>query len=180
MRANPEVAQASAVYIGGTKWQDPEGGKRIDASVIGFDPDSGIFTVPDILAQSDVLERPDTVLVDRQTRAIFGPLDTGRVVDLNGHKVTIGGRYTLGTGFLGLAVVLASEDTFFRIFGTGPRPRPRDTVNLGLVTLKPGRRPRQGGAARCARFCPTTRRFSRAPSWPPTRSRSGRRRPAPA
>ena len=47
----------------------------------------------------------------------------------------------LGTGFLGLAVVLASEDTFFRIFGTGPRPRPRDTVNLGLVTLKPGADP---------------------------------------
>ena len=124
----------------------PGGGQRIDASVIGFDPGSGIFAVPDILAQSDILERADTVLVDSQTRAIFGPLDTGRVVDLDGHKVTIGGRYTLGTGFLGLAVVLASEDTFFRIFGTGPRPRPRDTVNLGLVTLKPGRRPRQGGA----------------------------------
>ena len=93
------------------------------------------------MAQSQVLERPDTVLVDRQTRAIFGPLDTGRVIDLDGHKVTIGGRYTLGTGFLGLAVVLASEDTFFRIFGTGPRPRPRDTVNLGLVTLKPGADP---------------------------------------
>ena len=58
-----------------------------------------------------------------------------------GITVTIGGRYTLGTGFLGLAVVLASEDTFFRIFGTGPRPRPRDTVNLGLVTLKPGADP---------------------------------------
>ena len=86
VRANPDVAWASAVYIGGTKWQDPDGGQRIDASVIGFDPDYSIFTVPDILAQSDVLERPDTVLVDRQTRSIFGPLDTGRVVDLNGHQ----------------------------------------------------------------------------------------------
>ena len=141
VRANPEVAWASAVYIGGTKWQDPDGGQRIDASVIGFDPDYSIFTVPDILAQSDLLERPDTILVDRQTRTIFGPLDTGRVVDLNGHPVTIGGRYTLGTGFLGLAVVLASEDTFFRIFGTGPRPRPRDTVNLGVVTLNSGANP---------------------------------------
>ena len=37
--------------------------------------------------------------------------------------------------------MLASEDTFFRIFGTGPRPRPRDTVNLGLVTLNPGADP---------------------------------------
>ncbi len=141
VRANPDVARASAVYIGGTKWQDPDGGKRIDASVIGFDPGASIFTVPDILAQSHLLEHKDTVLVDRQTRDIFGSLDPGRVVDLGGHKVTIGGRYTLGTGFLGLAVVLASEETFFGIFGTGPRPRPRDTINLGLVTLKPGADP---------------------------------------
>ncbi len=141
VRAHPDVARASAVYIGGTKWQDPDGGKRIDASVIGFDPDSSIFTVPDILAQSHLLEHKDTVLVDRQTRDIFGSLDPGRIVDLGGHKVTIGGRYTLGTGFLGLAVVLASEETFFGIFGTGPRPRPRDTINLGLVTLKPGADP---------------------------------------
>lgn len=141
VRANPGVAQASAVYIGNAKWQDPQGGKRIDATVIGFDPASGVFAVPDIMAQGEVLEHQDTVLVDRQTRAIFGPLDTGRVIELDGHKVTIGGQYTLGTGFLGLAVVLASEDTFFRIFGTGPRPRPRDTVNLGLVTLKPGADP---------------------------------------
>lgn len=141
VRANPEVAQASAVYIGSAKWQDPAGGKRIDATVIGFEPGSDIFTVPSVLAQSHLLDRPDTVLVDDQTRSIFGPLDTGRVVDLGGHKVTIAGRYTLGTGFLGLAVALASEETFFRIFGTGPRPRPRDTANLGLVTLKPGADP---------------------------------------
>jgi putative ABC transport system permease protein len=141
VRANPEVAQASPVYIGGAKWQDPRGGQRIDATVIGFEPGSGVFSVPDVLAQVHLLEDPDTVLVDSQTRSIFGPLDTGRVIDLGGHKVTIVGRYTLGTGFLGLAVALASEDTFFRIFGTGPRPRPRDTVNLGLVTLKPGASP---------------------------------------
>lgn len=141
VRANPEVAQASAVYIGGAKWQDPAGGKRVDASVIGYDPRSEVFLVPSILAQSQILEQPDTVLVDSQTRPIFGPLDTGRVIELGGHKVTIGGRYTLGTGFLGLAVALASEDNFFRIFGSGPRPRPRDTVNLGLVTLKPGADP---------------------------------------
>ncbi len=149
VRANPDVAQANAVYIGNAKWQDPQGGKRIDATVIGFDPGSDVFSVPDLIAQKQVLERPDTVLVDRQTRSIFGPLDTGRVIDLGGHKVTIGGRYTLGTGFLGLAVVAASEDTFFRIFGTGPRPRPRDTVNLGLITLKPGADP--GKIARALR-----------------------------
>src|SRR3954451_8410134 len=28
VRANPDVAQASAVYIGGAKWQDPQGDKQ--------------------------------------------------------------------------------------------------------------------------------------------------------
>jgi putative ABC transport system permease protein len=139
VRTSAEVAQAVPVYIGGAKWQDPAGGQRIDATVIGFEPGSGVFTVAGILAQTAVLERPDTVLVDSQTRSIFGPLDTGRVIDLGGHNVTIGGRYTLGTGFLGLAVVLASEANFFRIFDH----RPPDTVNLGLVTLKHGADPEQ-------------------------------------
>ena len=38
VRANPDVARASAVYIGGAKWQDPEGGQRIDAYGDRFRP----------------------------------------------------------------------------------------------------------------------------------------------
>jgi putative ABC transport system permease protein len=53
--------------------------------------------------------------------------------------VTIGGQYDLGTGFLGLGVLLANEANFFRIF---PTRRP-EAVNLGFVTLKPGADPDQ-------------------------------------
>src|SRR5262249_44572358 len=106
VRTNPDVARATAVYIGNAKWQDAGGGLRVDATVIGFDPASGIFAVPDIEAQADVLQRADTVLVDSETRSIFGPLRTGRAINLDGHRVTIGGEYVLGTGFLGLGVVL--------------------------------------------------------------------------
>ena len=137
VRANPDVAQAGPIDLGGAKWQDPGGGQRIDLSVIGFDPRSGAFAVPDIESQAAMLERPDTVLVDGQTRSIFGPLTAGRAIDLDGHRVTIGGEYVLGTGFLGLGVALANETNFFGIF---PR-RPPDAVNLGLVVLKPGADP---------------------------------------
>jgi putative ABC transport system permease protein len=136
-RKNAEVAEASALYLGSAKWQDPAGGVRLDISAIGFDPRSHPFTVADIDRQIAVLEKPDSVLVDSQTRPIFGPLDPGRIVDLNGRRVTIGGEYVLGTGFLGLGIVLASEENFFRLFPG----RPADTVNLGLVTLKPGADP---------------------------------------
>jgi len=132
-RTVPGIAQASAFYLGDAKWQDPGGGLRIDISVIGVDPRARNFAVPGIEDQSAVMERPDTVLVDDSTRSIFGSLATGRAIELDGHPATIGGQYTLGVGFLGLGVVLADEANFFRIF---PQ-RPRDTVDLGLVTLQP-------------------------------------------
>jgi putative ABC transport system permease protein len=141
------VAQANAVYLGGTKWQDPKGGVRLDVSVLGVDPKAGIFSVPSVEDQEATLEKPDTVLVDSTTRPLFGSLAPGRLIDIAGKQMTIGGDYTLGTGFLGLGVVLASEPNFFRMF-VG---RPPDTVNLGLVVLKPGADPdATAGALRAA------------------------------
>ena len=48
--------------------------------------------------------------------------------------MTIGGRYSIGTGFLGLGVVLTSDLNFVRMF----RDRSLATVNLGLIELSPG------------------------------------------
>ncbi len=141
----PQVAQASPIYLGGGKWQDTNGGLKLDVAVIGLDPLASVFAVPDIERQSAVLDRPDTVLVDSATRPLFGPLEAGRVVDIAGRRMTIGGQYKLGTGFLGLGVALVSEANFFAMFPG----RPPDTVNLGLVTLKPGADP--DGTARALR-----------------------------
>jgi len=83
--------------------------------------------VPDIDRQIDVLEKPDTVLVDSKTRALFGPLETGRVVEIAGRRMDDRRTVMCSHRFLGLGVVLASEADFFRMF---PQ-RPPDTVNLG-------------------------------------------------
>lgn len=153
-----EVAQASPLYLGGGKWQDAGGGGlRVDTSVIGFDPRAAIFAVPDIERQSAVLDRPDTVLVDDKTRSLFGPLQAGRVVDIAGRRMTIGGTYKLGTGFLGLGVVIVNEANFFRMF---PQRSP-DAVNLGLVTLKPGADPDRVAQAIRAKFPADTQVFTR-------------------
>ena len=154
----PEVAQASPFYLGGGKWQDPAGGLKLDIAVIGVDPRAGIFAVPDIESQVAVLERADTVLVDGATRSLFGSLETGRVIDLAGRHMTIGGQYKLGTGFLGLGIVLASEANFFAMFAG----RPVDTVNLGLVTLKPGADPESAAKALRAALPADMQVFTRA------------------
>ena len=156
-RTVAEVAQASPVYLGAAKWQDANGGLRVDTSIIAIDPPAGVFAVPDIERQSAVLERPDTVLVDGASRSLFGLLRPGRVVDIAGRKMTIGGVYTLGTGFLGLGVVLASEANFFRMFPE----RPPDMVNLGLVSLKPGADPDRVAQALRAIFPADTQVFTR-------------------
>jgi putative ABC transport system permease protein len=134
---SPGVARATPLYFAGTKWQAAQGGYRLDAFVIGFDPAGRPFAVDDIDRQQAVLERPDTILVDDATRSIFGPLTAGTAVLLDNHKITIGGDYKLGTGFLGIGVAVMDESNFFQLFA----PRPPDDVNLGLITLTPGTDP---------------------------------------
>ena len=128
----PGVTKATPIYFAGGSWQDPSGGEMLDVFLIGCDPNAYPFRVGDIERQQDTLAQTDTVLVDSQTRAIFGPLTTGRRIDLNGRRMTIGGTYRLGTGFLGIGVALMDEANFFRV-----TQRREDPVNLGLITLAP-------------------------------------------
>ena len=101
--------------------------------LIGCDPKARPFTVDDIDRQQDVLAKTDTFLVDDATRPIFGPLTTGRKVNIDGRDMVIGGQYHLGTGFLGIGVALMDEANFFRITQRG-----QDPANLGLITIAPG------------------------------------------
>ena len=144
-RRLPQVAQATALYFGQAKWESGADGKAPDVFVIGFDPQAQIFTPTEIWEQRAVLGRDDTFLVDTATRPIFGPLDTGRVVEINGQRMTIGGDYVLGTGFMGLGVILVSEPNFLHPF---PFPfRSLDQPNLGLIGLQPGTDPDAAAAA---------------------------------
>ena len=151
------IAQVTPVWLGGAKWQDPAGGPKLDVSLIGLDPRAGVFDVPDIERQADALEHANSVLVDGATRSLFGSLASGRAVEIAGRRMTIGGTYTLGTGFLGLGVALAGETNFFRLFPF----RPRDSVNLGFVTLKPGTDPQQAAQALRAALPADIRVFTR-------------------
>jgi len=89
-----------------------------------------------------MLAEPGTILVDDTTRPIFGPLVTGREIEIDGKRMTIGGTYHLGTGFLGIGVVAMDEANFFRVTG-----RRADPVNLGLIELAAGAEPGKVAAA---------------------------------
>lgn len=134
IRAAPQVQAATPVYFGFGKWESGEGGLWPDVFVISFDPASHVFVPDSINTQTNVLDRADTILVDSQTRPMFGPLNPDRVVNISGHNVTIGGQYVLGTGFMGLGVVMASTTNFARLFPL----RGSGIVNLGAIQLKAG------------------------------------------
>jgi putative ABC transport system permease protein len=142
-RTAPEVALAAPIYFGSAKWRSGEDGKAPDVFVIGLDPQDRIFTSEDINRQLAVLDRADTTLVDSMTRPMFGPLTTGRVVEISGEKVKIGGDYVLGTGFMGLGVILVSTQNFVRLFPY----RKLGQVNLGLIQLKQGVDPDRAAAS---------------------------------
>ena len=134
VRDSPNVAEATPIYFGFAKWKSGEGDQWPDVFVIGFDPASHVFIPDSINRQTAVLNQADTVLVDSSTRPMFGPLDTGRVVEIDDRKVTIGGQYALGPGFMGLGVALTSTANFARLF---PQ-RGSAIVNLGAIRLKAG------------------------------------------
>lgn len=157
LRTSPDVVEATPIYFGFAKWKSGEGGLWPDVFVIGFDPASRIFTPGSIDQQTAVLDRADTVLVDSATRPMFGPLDAGRVVEIGDRKVTIGGQYDLGTGFMGLGVVLTSAENFARLF---PQ-RGSAAVNLGAVRLKAGVDPDRAAGELQKLAGPGTRIFTR-------------------
>jgi putative ABC transport system permease protein len=142
VRAAPDVAAATPIYFAVAKWKGGEGGVWPDVFVIGFDPASHVFLPDGIDRQIALLERPDTILVDSATRPIFGPLTRGRLVDIGDRAANIGGRYALGTGFMGLGVALASEPNFARLFPA----RGLGHVNLGPIRLKAGADPDRAAA----------------------------------
>jgi putative ABC transport system permease protein len=142
VRSSPDIAEATPIYFGFAKWKSGEGDLWPDIFLIGFDPASHIFTPDSINRQAAVLNQVDTVLVDSATRPMFGPLDPGRVVEIGDRKVTIGGQYDLGTGFMGLGVALTSTANFARLF---PQRGPA-IVNLGTIRLKAGVDPKSAAS----------------------------------
>ena len=130
----PEVTSAAPFYQSEASWLNMENRLRRDVFVMAFKPDDEVFKQDDIERQREVIKRPDTVLVDAATLAVYGPQASGRPVEIGERAVTIGGRYSIGTGFLGLGVVLTSDLNFVRMFPD----RSLATVSLGLIRLNPG------------------------------------------
>ena len=136
----PGVADAQGLYLNTVTWKNPQTRRNATVQVLGFDPDAGVLRLPQVMAQADTLKLPDTVLFDRGARGQYDQaiarIDAGERVstEVERRTITIAGLFRLGASFGADATLMASDQTFLRMF---PR-RDAGGISLGLLTLSPG------------------------------------------
>jgi putative ABC transport system permease protein len=129
------VQRAMPLYVGYQQWRNSETRRSRAMFVYGINPHDPVFTMPELQQPETIaiLERPDTVLIDRFSRPEFGAQTTGLITEANRRRVEIGGQYSLGGGFAADGTLITSDQNFRRLFD----PRPLNIIDLGLIQLQP-------------------------------------------
>jgi putative ABC transport system permease protein len=134
------VAAVEPVYLGQAPWKSPWTRRERTILMVGFQPRPGYFKLAGVDENLDVLREDDTILFDTRARPEFGPvgreLAAGKRVisEIAGRHVEVVGAFTMGTSFGVDGTVLMSDRSFFRILNY----RKPESVNVGLIKLKPG------------------------------------------
>ncbi|NEQ45877.1 MAG: FtsX-like permease family protein [Leptolyngbya sp. SIOISBB] len=130
------VERVMPLYLEYLLWRNPETRLSRAMFVFGVNPQDPIFLLPELQTSEaqETLQQPDTVFIDRLSRAEFGPQTTGLETEAGRRRVTIGGQYTLGGGFAADGTLIMSDQNFVRFFS----PRPFSQINLGLIQVDAG------------------------------------------
>ena len=137
---HPDVADVSPVYIFPAVWKNPWNNDRRSINAVGLDPDRDTLATPGFAENHARLQQQDVVLFDAAARPEFGPVGkefaAGEpiVTEVNDRTVTVVGLVEIGPSFGIDGTVLTSVDNWLRLF---PQ-RPRNEIQLGLISLKPG------------------------------------------
>jgi putative ABC transport system permease protein len=137
----PGVQGVSSLLLTYNRWQSTRRTVR-PILTLGVAPDEPVFSNAELRRQVHLLVSPQFALIDRASRAEFGPRngqrfddeDVGTEAELGGQRVRIVGLFLLGTTFDSDGVVVLNSDGFRRV-----RPEwPAGQVNLGLIRLAAG------------------------------------------
>ncbi len=119
--ADPDVADATPLFVGKMDWKQPDGTIR-SLDVFGIDPSAGAFRTPGLAASAPLLRLGDTALIDRRTRnvppALFAAVDDGRPLEIEtkGRTVSVVATISFGGGFSADGYLVVSDQTFLRLF----------------------------------------------------------------
>jgi len=140
---DPAVADVSPVYIFPATWKNPWNDARRSINAVGVDPDKNTLETPGFAASYPLIRRQDVVLFDSASRPEFGPVgqvfESGKpvVTEVNDRSVEVVGLVEIGPSFGIDGTVITSVDNWLRLFPD----RPRNDIQLGLITLKEGADP---------------------------------------
>jgi putative ABC transport system permease protein len=141
-RGRAGVRAACALYVEEYRvaWKSTWG-REHRYVVCGFDPADAAFLIPEVARQADALRRPDTALLDADSKGAENAWAPGATAELSGHRLRVVGTFILGPDLRADGTALVSDRTFFKCFpdrGRGPAP---SRVTFGLLRLEPGADP---------------------------------------
>ncbi|MBW4487400.1 MAG: ABC transporter permease DevC [Trichocoleus desertorum ATA4-8-CV12] len=153
------VESAEAFYSNIITWKHPDTRKEASIQVLGLNPDQPILNLPEVNQQLDKIQLPDQVLFDRNSRGDYqkaiaqieqNQLDQNQpdqnqtvTTEVERRTIAIAGLFSLGASFGADGILIASDQTFLRLF---PR-RDAGSINLGLIRVEPNANPEQVAAA---------------------------------
>ena len=132
--AVPGVRMALPLYVGNGVYQQPISRLRREIVVLGVDPRTEPFSEPVLAANVGRLAVDDTAIMDTATRADYDQVLQGQMPSVENRRLEILETYRYGTGFIGDASIVVSDQTYARLFPG----LPLSDVNMGLVQLEPG------------------------------------------
>jgi putative ABC transport system permease protein len=135
--AADSVTQVAPVYLRQGYWKNPWTFHSRNLLIVGFDPDSDVFLLPQVREQTHMLKRPDATLFDARSRTEFGPVAArfigGELIEtqVGNRHIHIAGLFELGTSFGINGTLITSDLNYRRIFPD----RPAGFIELGLVQI---------------------------------------------
>jgi putative ABC transport system permease protein len=130
-RGQVGVAGVHPVYMAlDIPWKNSRNGRLHPIRVIGIDPEDPIWSDPEIQRRAQVLTRPETCLLDSDSRDYFGDLARGARAELNGTRIEVVGTVPIGPDLTIDGTVVTSDVSFFDSLQESP-----ERVELGLVQL---------------------------------------------
>jgi putative ABC transport system permease protein len=137
------VREVHPLWIGFRSWRVPQGknaGYGRPLLVVGVKPGAPVFLPAELRSKTALLGAAEFALVDRRSRAEFGPRngkefgdeDIGSETEVGGHRIRLVGHYALGASFDADGSIVVSDEGFARLSPGWTS----EMTGLGLVKLE--------------------------------------------
>lgn len=143
------VESVAPLHIGYSFWEDPQSGASRMIMILGMRPGRNVFDLPEVEAQTSLLQQPDVALFDEMSRPVYGSIvervrtDGVALGEVADRRVEVRGLFRLGPSMAYDGYLLTSDQTFLKLV---PRTAP-GLIEVGLIRLKPGADPARVAAA---------------------------------